>query len=370
MISLKRNENIQVFQIALSLKEKIKQSPFIAILMLAQEQGRVSPNTLRRYLLPALPERACENLLFRLMYQGYLLNGDEDEYTLTQFGINCATDKTFWIGEKGIYNVFVSKSNLVKQRIIKIDKIERTENDRDVLTSQTPSEVKNYENQIILINNTEKFIEKIEDKCFQLNPIKCTLEINSNAEETILKISNSSNQSLYNTILDFTETGIQEEILTNAYKNKMPISNPIILRRNLSSRVINLGKSEYYDNEKKAIIVPFEKNNISFVRSVQIQKPIFQNNEFDSVELKNISYLPCDNFNAQLWYGELLKTQIDNYFFDDSSFSAFANIVSEPFQKYFKINIPDRKYFVEQLKKRNDSFYEISKLESADYLSY
>ena len=37
MITLKRNEDIEIFQVELALKLKTKQSPFISILILADE---------------------------------------------------------------------------------------------------------------------------------------------------------------------------------------------------------------------------------------------------------------------------------------------------------------------------------------------
>jgi hypothetical protein len=47
MIILKRNEDIEIFQVELALKTKTKQSPFISILILAQEQEEISAETLQ-----------------------------------------------------------------------------------------------------------------------------------------------------------------------------------------------------------------------------------------------------------------------------------------------------------------------------------
>ena len=37
MITIKKSESIELYQLKLTLKEKVKQNPFIAVLMLAQE---------------------------------------------------------------------------------------------------------------------------------------------------------------------------------------------------------------------------------------------------------------------------------------------------------------------------------------------
>ena len=72
MITLRKNEQVEIYQVELALKEKTKQSPFIAVLILAQEQGEITAETLKDYLLHTLPIRACNNLLIRLTQQGYL----------------------------------------------------------------------------------------------------------------------------------------------------------------------------------------------------------------------------------------------------------------------------------------------------------
>ena len=67
-----------------------------------------------------MPVRACENLLKRLVSQGFLSENEHANYStyrLTKFGEQCAIDETFWIGEKGVYKVYVSNSNLIKMNI-------------------------------------------------------------------------------------------------------------------------------------------------------------------------------------------------------------------------------------------------------------
>jgi len=357
MITLKRNEDIEIFQVELALKSKTKQSPFISILILAQEQEEISGKTLQENLLTSLPVRACENLLKRLEQQGYLQKEQSNRfglrqtyqdafanYHLTEFGQQSATDKSFWIGEKGVYNVFVSKLKLFEQRIIRIEKVERAEDNRNTNILRTPNEISQYEKQTLTINKTEVLIEDVEEKCFRLKPANCILEIQAKRNETVLKLSNN-NQLLFQTDIEIEEDILQQELL------------------------LACGEFEY-DEDKKAILTEFSKDNLSFHRKVKIFKPTFQRNQFNQVELENISHIPSDKHNADLWYWELLYKNMNDYFLDEDSFKEFATELAKPIQLHFKMKVPKRRELAEILNEREDTFYQIAKLETIDYLNY
>lgn len=357
MIALKRQEDIEIFQVELSLKVKTKQSPFIAVLILAQEQEEISAQSLQEILLTSLPVRACENLLQRLEQQGYLQKRQRnmfgyrqtyrdafENYSLTELGEQSAVDKSFWIGEKGVYNVYVSKSNLIQQRIIRTEKVERAEDNRNTNIQWTPNEIRQYEKQILSINKSEVLLEDVEEKCFQMKPANCVLEIHARENEGTLKIS-KDNQLLYQTELDINESVFQEELLV--------VSNEF-----------------EYHQDSKAILTEFSKDNLSFKRKVKIGKPIFKRVPFNPVELENISHIPNDKKNADLWYWELLYKNTDKYFLDENSFNDFANETAKPIQQFYKIKTPKRKELIEMFSEREDAFYQTAKLETIDYLSY
>ncbi len=357
MITLKRNEDLEIFQVELALKTKTKQSPFISILILAQEQELISAETLQANLLTSLPVRACENLLKRLEQQGYLQKEESNmfgyrqtyqdsfaNYLLTDIGQQSATDKSFWIGEKGVYNVFVSKSNLIEQRIIRTEKVERAEDNRNTNILRTPNEIIQYENQILTINKTEVLFEDVEEKCFQLKSASGLLEIQAKENETVLKLS-KENQLLFQTDIDIEENILKEELLTAC------------------------GEFDY-DEDKKAILTEFSNDNLSFNRKVKIGKPIFQRNQFNQVELETISHIPSDKENADLWYWELLYKNMNDYFLDENSLKEFATELASPIQLHFKMKIPKRKELSEIFSQREDAFYQIAKLETIDYLNY
>jgi len=345
MIQLKRNEEVDIFQVELALKIKTKQSPFISILILAQEQEYVSAETLQRYLLKSLPLRACENLLMRLEQQGYIVKSNPSHlYQLTELGERSAIDESFWIGEKGVYNVYISKSNLIQQKIIRTEKVERAESDKDNKVILTPGEIRKCEKQTLNINKTEVLFEDVEGNCFQLKPIKCILEIHAQGNETLLKLS-KDNQLLFQSILDLEENILQEELLSSC-------------------------NDFDYDEDKKAILSAFSKDNLSFIRKVKIARPFFMGYEFNSVELENVHYIPNNKRNAEPWLNELLYRGIDRYFLDDNSFGEFANDLAAPIKAHFNVAVPTRKDLVELFSERDDAFYQIAKLEIIDSLNY
>jgi len=382
MILLQKKIDIEIYQVELAMKIKAKQSPFISVLILAQELGKISPEDLRKNLLPSLPAKACYNLLKRLEQQRYLDSDDRPDFTdeqiedifrmhnrsfektekyldnlanasrnidacftLTVSGEQSAIDKSYWIGEKGIYNVYVSHSKFIQQHIIKIEKAERAEDDRGNRIINTPREILQFENQILTFNTNEILIEGVEQKCFQLKSEICVLEIHSKENESTLKLLND-NQLLFQTNLDLVESDLQEQVLFSA-------------------------SSEFeYHADHNAILTPFSKDNTSLKRTVRITTPLFKRVSFDPVELENVTHIPKDKYNADLWYVELLYKNIDRYFLDENSFAEFASEIAKPILQFYKVNIPKRNELGEMFSERGDAFYQTAKLETIDYLIY
>ena len=277
-------------------------------------------------------------------YQSLSEEGDWLGYSLTELGEQSAVDKSFWIGEKGVYNVYVSKSNLIQQRIVRTEKVERAESDKDNRITSTPREISQYENQIISINKSEVRIEDVENRCFQMKPANCILEIQAKENEATLKLS-KENQLLYQTDLDINESVLQEELLVTSNEFE-------------------------YHQDNKAILTEFSKDNLSFKRKVKIGKPIFKRVTFNPVEIENISHIPSDKQNADLWYWELLYKNTDKYFLDENSFDDFASETAKPIQQFYKIKTPKRKELIEMFSEREDAFYQTAKLETIDYLTF
>lgn len=366
MITLRKTEQIEIYQVELALKEKTKQSPFIAILILAQEQGEITAETLKDYLLPKLPIRACNNLLIRLIQQGYLEKKrqqnlrndiwgrsfhDEDEsnyngsiFTLTELGEQSAIDKSFWVGEKGIYNVYVSHSNLLNQQIIKTEKVDRNlEDDRNTNRQYTPGFVLENQNQILNINKKEIRIEEIEDKCFHLKPLECLMEIETKEDDALIRIKEK--QTLFQSSFEINENELREELLSNTNEFK-------------------------YDENKKVVLSEFNQDNISFNRKVKLRNPYFQSNHFESVEVENVPFIPSDKRNAELWLNEILFKGIDKYFLDEKTFNEFTANKAKPILEHYKVALQTREQLKQNIDERENAFYQTAKLETIDYLNY
>ena len=366
MIILRKNEQVEIYQVELALKEKTKQSPFIAVLILAQEQGEITAETLKDYLLPTLPVRACNNLLIRLTQQGYLEKKrqqnfrsniwersfyDEDEndyndsiFTLTELGEQSAIDKSFWVGEKGIYNVYVSHSNLINQQIIKTEKVDRNlEDDRNANRQYTPGFVLEHQNQIININKKEIRIEEIEDKCFQLKPLECSLEIETKENEALIRIKEK--QTLFQSSYEINENELKEELLSNT--------------------------NEFdYNESKRVVLSEFNQDSLSFNRKVKLRNPYYQDNQFNSVEIENVTFIPSDKLNAELWLNEILFKGIDKYFLDEKMFNEFTANKAKPILEHYRVELPTRKQLKQNIAERENAFYQTAKLETIDYLNY
>jgi hypothetical protein len=366
MITLRKSEQIEIYQVELALKEKTKQSPFIAVLILAQEQGEITAETLKDNLLPTLPIRACNNLLIRLTQQGYLEKKrqqnfkndiwgrsfyDENEsdynnsiFNLTELGEQSAIDKSFWVGEKGIYNVYVSHSNLLGQQIIKTEKVDRNlEDDRNANRQYTPGFVLEHQNQILKINNKEIRIEEIEDKCFQLKPLECSLEIETKKDDALIRIKEK--QTLFQSSFEINENELKEELLSNTNEFE-------------------------YEKNRKVVLSDFNQDNLSFNRKVKLRNPYFQNNHFNSVEIENVAFIPSDIRNAELWLEEIIFKGIDRYFLDEKTFNEFTANKAKPILEHYSVELPTREQLKQTIAEKENAFYQTAKLETIDYLNY
>ncbi len=353
MITLRKVEQVEIYQVELALKEKTKQSPFIAVLILAQEQGEIDVISLKTNLLPILPERACENLLKRLAKQGYLYEeeyGSFSSYSLTELGEQSAIDKSYWVGEKGLYDVYISKKmfddGFIPYHILKIEKSKTLEDNRNKISSErrTPQEISAYKSLQIKLNNQELLLEEIESKCFLLNPMDCFLEIQSSNDESFLRILKDK-QTLFQSSFETNEHDLKEELLTNS-------------------------KEYEFEENKKVVLSNFNQDNLSFNRKVKLINPYFQDNQFNSVEIENVAFIPSNKRNAELWLNEILFKGIDKYFLDKKMYNEFTANKAKPILEHYSVELPTREQLKQTFAERENAFYQIAKLETIDFLNY
>jgi DNA-binding PadR family transcriptional regulator len=345
MITLQKKQIVKVHQVAMELLTKTKESPFIAILILAKEyDGYVSNENLREDLFPNLPIRACSNLLNRLVKEGYFEEEYDNYFELTEKGQESAADKSMWVGEKGIYNVYSTETPFSEQRIIGIEPVKnKTIDDRDQKPQRVSNELSSYENQEIYLKGTEYRIEKIDNKCFQLPD-----------ENWILKLSAAPKQKVNLSIKgkEITELGQEMEFDFE------------VLQSNILSKNFGHSYSEGY------VLSPFDNQNTNFVREIKIEQPFFLNEVFEPTNLKDIKHCPSTKQDAQNWYLHLLTNNIQKYFLSDSEFDTHSNAHTQLFQSHFNLTAKKRAELIKELSKDKGTFYQRAKLETIDYLNF
>ena len=359
MIRLQKTESIEVYQVELCKNTREKESPFIAILMLAKElllkDELIFALDVRDNLFPILNEGACENLLERLSGLNYFTeewdgNPEEDDaeflgYRLTNFGEKSAEDKAYWVGEKGLYKIYVTSSPFIDQRIILIE--ESKDKTSDESTYKVPPTIKSYENKILNMNGVEVLLTSIEQKCYQLESVKLKLEIMGSETGAKIQITKEGRLIYENDTLGkekITEVEILNEILENTTEH-------------------------HYDKFNKAVKVYFDKSNMQFNRDITIRRPEFKDVEFESVKIGSMKVIPIDRENAIKWYYELLVRNINDYVLAETEFDLYALKQIEYLKQYFDIKPVSKEMLLKEHQIANN-FYKKAKLETIDYLSY
>lgn len=353
----------------LKIEKKVKDQPYIAILMRARDaEGEITPSMVRRDLLVSLPLKACENLLYRLKDLGYFeeveeaevkrernLNGqygqDEQEpvFRITDKGRESAQTKDFWQAEEGAYMVYKSKSPLITRLIGQsIIQITRHRSDKGEQRN-TLDILEEYLNKPIKVLNQEEHQEEIriidfKKKCLLHSHVDTTLEIEVYENEAVIKIKAKDTLGKFFTSL--REEEVRDALLAGEF-------------------------GDSYDKDKRVVRSPFSPENLSWIRDVHIQKPIYEGVEFEPVQLQGVRFIPSDEEQARMWVEEWLLRNVDKYFWSDEEFQAYLHkklgIILE---FYPQLGGVARKEMIDRLSKRQNSFYSIAKLEATNYLSY
>lgn len=346
---LQKKQPVYVHQMAMELLTKTKESPFIAILILAKEleesnqANTIDSDALKAHLFPNLPSLVCENLLIKLELQGYLVK-KQFSFELTLKGNESAGDKSMWIGEKGIYNVYTTKTPFTEQTIIAIEWVNNNAADTRYLKMQTISkQLAYYQNKEINLKNTFYRIEKMDTQCFEL-PV----------ENWILQLKAQPKQQV--------ELSIKTEKLA-AFKEEMSFDFDDLR----DSLLIEKFEENYVENN---ILVPFDAENLNFVRDIDLEKPVFSNEVFDKMQLKDIIHRPQTEQDAVVWYTYLLSQNIENYFLSDNEFNVFSAEYAQKFKRHFDLYTIERSELIEALKDNKETFYLRAKLETIDFLNY
>jgi hypothetical protein len=372
MITLRKQEKISVYQVAMELQVEMDKHPFIAILMLAGElynhYKTIGAADLRLKLFPALPERACLNLLKRLEADGYLCTAKNDKpfnhskdasnpeycFDLTDKGKQSIESRSVWIGEKGIYNVYIAENPLVTQRIVAIRRaapkeIQNSSHLENWKTSKTIQDlektyvdIKGVDNKSDTYHHERYYIAKMDHKCFELQEEHWDLEIVAKPNAPIqLHLAFKKNQ--YQTmVVNHHYDTLKEAMLTHQF-----------------------GKSY----RTPCILTNYNAEQLSFTRDIDIENFKWDESVFETTHLNNVPCRPSNSVEAQLWYETLLTNRITKYYMDND-FKILSEDCQKEFQPYFILPILSRQDLSEKISSEKKNFYLKAKLETIDFLTY
>jgi hypothetical protein len=344
MITLKRQLDIQRFQVKLEIEKKELNNPLLSVLILTNERMKrgnalphINEDIVKSKLLPTLPKRASKNLLERLKKQGYYT----DDYKLTNKGLESANTKCLWVGHTGVFDIYVAEGKLIKIEIPK-----QTANDFKNNEVNLPTEFGQFVNTVVKHNDGDIRIIGIEQKCYKLSPVKGLEYIESEKAETNLILKDSNNNVLYTEILQNTEKQIVDNII-------------------LQSTSLN------YNDEIGTVLTEYN-GNTSFYRDIHINKATFNNKKYEAVTLEKIMYLPVNQEEGCKWYLDLLCQNINTYFYSNEEFFEFAMKYTKEFEALYNFKVTPNiiNVIANQLLQKENNFYKLSKIQAINILNF
>lgn len=343
MITLTKQENLEIFECLLTIKEQDKQNPLIAVLLLAKEleekNQQINPQILQEILFPIFPIQYCNAILKNFYDDNYFKN--YGEYKLTEKGIEASKTSILWKEKTGIYHITKSDTSLIETKIIEIKEIKSNKDFDKNATNNLPYSLVNIKNYPI--ENGTKIISEIKSG-FRKETKKTTL-----------------NAIISNIEITYTIDGFPFQE-TQQLKNENEFQ--------LLCGFLDNNQFEYkVSNNEIRIITEFNENDLCFNRKILIRNPRIKSIAFDdfTIELKHV---PIDIDNAQKWFEAIIVNKITEYFTDDQSFMKYAITNTEAFEKQFKLKVPSIKRVIEILKNKENNFYKIAKLETINYLNF
>jgi hypothetical protein len=358
-IILQKKQAVEVYQVAMDLLVQNTQHPFIAILILAGELAAkghyyITPLHLKQYLFDSLPERACLNLLNRIEKENYLIQNHsiKDAFELTNSGKACIASKSIWVGEKGIYNLYITESPFVTQRIVAVTRVNSRDVQNDRKTQVTFSnalqyleskniQIKSVDNDSNTYKNETYYIKSIGQNYFKLPDESWNLKYVAKPNAAVeLQLTFANNK--YERSLPKTDTNLLDELLTHQFN---------------------------VDYDAPCILTTFDELRLEFARTVQITDFKISGALFEPIRLQNIPHRPKTFAEAQKWYFQILKNSISKYYTDEM-FKIESERCKELFKPYFNLPLLLRQDLIKTLSNPKNDFYLKAKLETIDFLNY
>jgi hypothetical protein len=270
-----------------------------------------------------------------------------------------------------LYDLYLSESTLVQeltgQPLIKISPHYGPPSQGN--PEEVPDVLHDYWNKEVRIMDKEGHEEVVrivhfEAKCIPMKPVEVTLEIEvAGAEGTIRFMEVSSQKSMPQ-----PNEAPAPEAKSNGLLAKFHTS---LSEESVREELLKSKFGASYDEVKKVIRVPFDPNNLAWVRDVKLEKPTWRGVSFGPVRLEKVSFLPANEQEARMWVEEWFFRNIDRYFWDEEEFRTYVEEKLRPILDHYpELKNLGRKELVEKFSKRENAFYTIAKLETTTYLTY
>lgn len=347
MITLTHEVTLKGYQVQACIRERKKQHPFIAVLLLAAEQGAVlSKEVLHQKLLNALPLQASKNLLDRLSAQGYFkAESDSGKYELTDLGWQSAQNQEVWTYLEGLFNLYLIESPFVTQKIVAMESPQPTpqrnhseksnQSNEEEKPIYLPTSLKNLSEQFELGDKTFKW-ESVENKCFELHDIKAKMTLSADSQKGVQLRLKGGEVNYGQTVSDLSYGEIRKNLLSGEFR-------------------------DLYDADNDWVSVRFNQQTLDFQRKVTIRKPELKGFLFSPSEVNLVNHQPEDESSAQQWFEALLAQKLDSYLFSEADFESFQKQVLSPFDS-FTPTLLTRQEMIHTLAQNPDHFYQRMKL--------
>jgi hypothetical protein len=361
---LQKTVGVERYQVQGQIDRETKHNPFIAVLMLAKEVegdgSGLTAEVLRKNLLPALPIAASNNILQRLLATGYLippksqdgiespwairLLGSHNGYNLSEMGKVAASKKVYWDQEHGQFEVTVCKNPLISQQLVSI-----VATRGEKLTGgdiKLPKDIAVWHNVELQFPERNQMIHALENICFFLGVDNCRMVVEAGEKRVICRLLQGSKE-IY---------AVEIPRLGDSFQ--------------ITQQLLGQQFGSAFDAERNVVLADFDAKQLAFHRSVKIETPVLEGEEFESLTLPDVHFIPIDQKQARLWHIALLVQEARGLFATEADFESFERSVAKRFQPYYMltpIGLGELKAFMDE---RGTPFYQRVKFETFQYLNY
>ncbi|GAB4413682.1 MAG: hypothetical protein OHK0039_20870 [Bacteroidia bacterium] len=349
MLTLTQALPLEGYQVQATLRKREKNHPFIAVLMLAAEQGGwVEAETVHQELLPALPPKASQNLLERLKLQRYF-EPNEEGFSLTELGFRSAQQQEIWVPMQGVFDLHLVDSPFVAQRVAGMELRPEIQDDDPKKQKRLPSKacpdyLQEFIGQRFQLDGEEYQLDDLEEKCFFLPKESAHLSLKADPKKGVeVWVEATQGQATFSSfqqeIPDFTYGDVRQQLLAQAFSS--------------------------YDLDHDWLKVPFDSKQLDFERKVHLAEPTLQGQHFQPIGLPGVAHQPASEQDAQEWFEALLHLRLDRYFYTEEAFEEFQKTIEQDFRTH-KPSYLNRAEMLAQLPAEPQHFYTRMKLLDPD----